>query len=234
MLLQPSRVGREQRRTRRRVRLDAGRAETEPFCGRDGSPCANPVASTIAVHTGQPYACRGAHRRRRREADGRIATEAAPAMNSPVSPPGGMATSRSSDASISSTRPYDLDAGARFGRIYTSRTRLRAWSRLTGWRFESSSAHEKALHRRPCSVSSYVKRYRLARRRDVPQPPDLRTRTANRQRPSSLRRTGTNERNDLARLIGHSARIHGHLNGRAPALPSASGRRRRTRHRCAA
>jgi hypothetical protein len=25
-------------------------------------------------------------------------------------------------------------------------TRLRAWSRLTGWRFESSSAHRKALH----------------------------------------------------------------------------------------
>jgi hypothetical protein len=27
-------------------------------------------------------------------------------------------------------------------------TRLRAWSRLTGWRFESSSAHQKALPRR--------------------------------------------------------------------------------------
>jgi hypothetical protein len=27
-------------------------------------------------------------------------------------------------------------------------TRLRAWSRLTGWRFESSSAHRKALHGR--------------------------------------------------------------------------------------
>jgi hypothetical protein len=55
----------------------------------------------------------------------------------------------------------------------------------------------------------------------------VRTRTANRQRPPSLRRTGTNHRDELACLIGHSARIHGYVKGHAPARPSVSGVRRR-------
>jgi hypothetical protein len=37
--------------------------------------------------------------------------------------------------------PHDLDASARSGRIYVLPRRLRAWSGITGWRFESSSAH---------------------------------------------------------------------------------------------
>jgi hypothetical protein len=56
-----------------------------------------------------------------------------------------VATSRSSITSISSTRLDDLDDMDALDGFDTRVTRLRAWSRLTGWRFESSSAHRKAL-----------------------------------------------------------------------------------------
>ena len=48
------------------------------------------------------------------------------------------ATSRSC---ITSRFPLVLDAGARSDASDTRVTRLRAWSGITGWRFESSSAH---------------------------------------------------------------------------------------------
>jgi hypothetical protein len=58
-----------------------------------------------------------------------------------------VATSRSSITSRSSTRLDDLDDLEALDRYDTRVTGLRAWSGITGWRFESSSAHRKALHR---------------------------------------------------------------------------------------
>jgi hypothetical protein len=55
-----------------------------------------------------------------------------------------VATSRSSITSISSTRLDDLDDMDALDVFDTRVTRLRAWSGITGWRFESSSAHRKA------------------------------------------------------------------------------------------
>jgi hypothetical protein len=60
-----------------------------------------------------------------------------------------VATSRSSITSVSSSRLDDLDDLDALDGYDTRVTRLRAWSRLTGWRLESSSAHRKALHSGP-------------------------------------------------------------------------------------
>jgi hypothetical protein len=68
-----------------------------------------------------------------------------PARSSARSVATSVATSRSSDASISSTRADDLTLLHDLDGSTLSRARLRAWSGITGWRFESSSAHEKAL-----------------------------------------------------------------------------------------
>jgi hypothetical protein len=54
------------------------------------------------------------------------------------------ATSRSSIAFIPSRFPDDLDVLDASDVSDTRVTRLRAWSGITGWRFESSSAHTKA------------------------------------------------------------------------------------------
>jgi len=56
-----------------------------------------------------------------------------------------VATARSSDPSISSTQPDDLDAGARSGRIYTSTDKVEGLVRDNRVEVRVSSAHEKAL-----------------------------------------------------------------------------------------
>ncbi len=58
-----------------------------------------------------------------------------------------VATSRSSDASVSSAFPTIRTIWRDRDGYDTRVTRLRAWSGITGWRFESSSAHRK-----PCKA----------------------------------------------------------------------------------
>jgi hypothetical protein len=59
------------------------------------------------------------------------------------------------------TPAHDLDGPT------LSRARLRAWSRLTGWRFESSSAHEKALLSGAFALSLGTRRTRRRARGNI-------------------------------------------------------------------